>query len=572
MWNELLYAVDENGKQYPFAQQRFGNSLLLTLKKETIQKVKQLRALPALSTAAAGDAGYYILPRSLRLRGEIQTFFTERADATFSYSRPLMSWYGIKKQDFCALIRVERNYNYRYEITVQNNIYTACPLFDFTQNDPLYDDIRIELIMLPADADYNTMARTERALRLERGELRTLQEKCQSPAVEYARKYPLVRIRMAWKPSPSPYPFQTEENEPELFIACDFKRVREIADELKRQGVEGAELQLVGWNRSGHDGRYPQLFPADPRLGGNEEFKKTIDHVKALGYRISTHTNSCDCYTIADTFDWNDVALDREGNYVQIGHWGGGDCFRICPIKQLKNAKRDLPVLAEYGENGVHYTDVTSIILPDDCHSPDHPSNLSNGILYIQTLMDYTRGLFGAFSSEGCLDFTLKELDFGLYVSFGGSNNADCVCDRYLPVWEVAYHGTVLYNPIATTVNCTAQSPADQLTLLLRGGKPAMYLHSKFRANGKDWMGDGDLTCQNKEAIARSVRLIKEALEIYTPFAEKQLIFMRSYDILDNGLEIATYEDGSAVCGNFSDATVTHNGVPIEPWECKWIS
>ena len=30
-----------------------------------------------------------------------------------------------------------------------------------------------------------------------------------------------------------------------------------IADELKRQGVEGAELQLVGWNRSGHDGRFP---------------------------------------------------------------------------------------------------------------------------------------------------------------------------------------------------------------------------------------------------------------------------------------------------------------------------
>ncbi|MBQ7089525.1 MAG: hypothetical protein IJN82_00230, partial [Clostridia bacterium] len=408
-------------------------------------------------------------------------------------------------------------------------------------------------------------------LRLQRGEIRTLAEKRQSPAVEYARKYPLVRIRMAWKPSPSPHPFQTEENEPDMFIACDFKRVREIADELKKQGVEGAELQLVGWNRSGHDGRYPQLFPADPRLGGNEEFKKTIDHVKALGYRLSTHTNSGDCYTIADTFDWNDVALDQNGNYVQIGQWGGGDAFRVCPIKQLKNAKRDLPALAEYGENGIHYTDIASIILPDQCHNPAHPSDLNNGILYIQKLIEYTRGLFGAFGSEGGLDFALKDLDYVLYVCFGTDFKSQCVCDRYLPIWEVAYHGTVLYNPVATTVNCTVQPPVDRLTLLMRGGKPSMYFHSKFRSNGKDWMGEQDLTCRNAEEITRSVALIKEALEIYAPFAEKQLIFMQSYDILDNGLEIAAYEDGTAVCGNFTDKPQTYNGITIEPWEYQWI-
>ena len=574
MWKDLLYAVDENGIQYFFEQKKFGKGLLLTLRKEIFQKAKVLKLLPDLSTAQAGDTGYYILPRTLQHTGELQTFFTERENQEYRYTRPIMSWYGIKKADFCAMIRVERNYYIEYFLAVEDGRYTACPIIDFNKHDPIYDDLRLEIIPLELSADYNTMARTEREIRLARGELRTLKEKCQAPAADYARKYPLIRIRMGWKPSPSPVLIQTERSEPDMFVACTFARVRDIADELKRQGVEGAELQLVGWNRSGHDGRYPQLFPADPRLGGDEELRKTIDYVKSLGFRISTHTNTIDCYPIADTFEWDDVVIARDGTYNQNGHYSGGLAYHVCLEKQLKNTKRDLPELAEYGENGLHFTDVISIVPPDDCHAPKHPSSTANSVIYAQKIIEYTRGLFGGFSSEGCMDFALKDLDFGLYVSFGdgfGHNDYPMV-DRFLPLWEVAYHGITLYNPVATTVNFTAQPPADKLTLIMRGGKPAMYFYSKFRANGKNWMGENDLCCQTDEQLEQSVAWIKEAAEVYAPFAEKQLIFMDSYDILDNGLEIATYADGSILCGNFNDQPVDYQGTIIEPWGYQWIS
>ncbi len=568
-----FYAVDEKGKQFPFEQFDDGQTLRLTLKKAVFQKAKQLRLLTELSAAEAGEEGYYILPRTLGMTGEIQTFFTPREDQVYTYNRPVMSWYGIKKKDFCCLVRVERNYYYSYEIKVENSLYTACPLFDFTTHDPAYDDIRLELVFLPEDADYNTMARTERQLRLERDEIRTLAEKCRKEAVEYARKYPVIRIRMGWKPSPSPMLIQTESNEPEMFVACDFARVRDIADELKRQGVEGAELQLVGWNRSGHDGRFPQLFPADPRLGGDAELKKTIDYVKTLGYRISTHTNTIDAYPIADTFEWDDVAVDRDGTYNQTGHYSGGLAYRVCMEKQLKNTKRDLPPLAACGENGLHFTDVISIVPPDECHSPDHPCNTNNSIVLAQRIMEYTRGLFGGFSSEGCMDFALKHLDFGLYVSFGDGFGKKEIpfADRHLPLWEVAYHGIALYNPVATTVNFSAQPPVDKLTLLMRGGKPAMYFYSKFRANNKNWMGENDLTCATDEALQWSVGKVKEGLEDYRPFADRQLIFMHSYEMLENGLHVATYEDGAKVYGNFTDQPLTVDGITLEPWGYKIV-
>ncbi len=574
MLNDLLYAIDEKNNRYYFEVFKAKDSLLLTLKKEIIAEVKQLRVLPELSSAEAGDDGYYILPRTLRMCGEIQTYFKKRDDLTYSYDRPLMSWYGIKKKDNCFLIRVERNYWYKYEVTVKNNVYTACPLFDFTDRDPVYDDIRIELVEMPVDADYNAMARKEREIRLSRNEIVTLKEKCKNPPTEYARKYPLIRIRMGWKPSPSPVLIQTEVTEPDMFVACDFKRVRDIADELNKQNVEGAELQLVGWNRSGHDGRFPQLFPADERLGGDEELRKTIDYVKALGYRISTHTNTIDAYPIADTFTWEDIVVKRDGKYHQFGHYSGGLSYHVCLEKQLKNTKRDLPALAALGENGLHFTDVISIVPPDVCLSPDHPSSTSNSIIYAQKIIEYTRGLFGGFSSEGCMDFALKDLDYGLYVSFGdGFGKLDVpICDRYIPLWEVTYHGIALYNPLATTINFSIQPKKDMLTLLMRGGKPSMYFYSKFRnVKGGDWMGENDLTCETDEALKKSISSIKSAIELYSPFVEKQLVFIDAYEFLDNGLERVSYEDGTVIYGNFTDKSIVYKDISIGPWEYKIV-
>ena len=560
-------AVDENGKSYDFDTLQRKDSILLTLKKELFAEAGKLWVLPDLSTAHAGDEGYYILPRNISLVGDIQVCFTEREDTTYSYTKPILSAYGIKRPGFCAYLRIERNYQYGFEAKCEGGVYTATPVFDFTVHDPVYDDIRIELFPLPEDADYNDMARLEREVRLARGEITTLREKCARPAVDYARKYPLIRIRMGWKPSPATDLHQTPETEPEMYVACDFARVRDIADELKRQGVEGAELQLVGWNRSGHDGRFPQLFPADPRLGGDEGLRQTIDYVKSLGYRISTHTNTIDAYEIADTYTWDDIVVDRKGEYKLAGPYSGGQAYHVCLPKQLKNTKRDLPALAALGENGLHFTDVVSIVVPDDCHAPEHPSTTANGILYAGEIIRYTQTLFEGFSSEGCMDFALPNLDYGLYVTFGNGFGVHQVpiCDCFLPFFEVAYHGILLYNPMSTTVNYTIKDKRERLTLYLRGGKPSMYYYSKFRTGGaKNWMGETDLVCDTDEELRQSVAAIKRALEEYTPLADKQLCFIDRYDVVGDGIEVLTYEDGTRVVGNFGDGVKEFEGRLIE--------
>ena len=568
MEKRYFTAIDDKGKVHiPRIEER-GDSFLLIFNKETLEGIQKLRVLPMLANAKAGSDGFFITPRNIHMSGDLLVRFFPQEDTSYEYGRPIMSCYGVKTEDTSALVRIERNYKYSFAFQIKDGIYSLETVFDFTKNDPVYDDIRIEIVPMKADATLGDFAAAERRLRLERGEIVPLAEKCKREAVEYARKYPLIRIRMGWKQSPSPVLHQTLENEPEMHAVVTFARVRDIADALKAHGVQGAELQLVGWNKSGHDGRFPQLMPPDEKLGGIEELKKTIAYVKKLGYRISLHTNTIDAVEIADTFTWDDVVVTRDGKYYQCGHYSGGYAYHVCLEKQLKNAMRDLPEVAQLGLNGLHFTDVISIVEPDTCFSEDHPCFTAEGIRLAQENMRYTRELFGAFSSEGCMDFALKELDYGLYVSFGdGFGKANIpVTDALVPFFELTYHGILLYNPTSPTVNHPIKTPADKLTFRMRGGRLSFYFHSKFRYGQPNWMGDVDLVATDNASLDKAAQLIADAIRENEDLRDLQLIYMTDYVLCGNGVEVVTYGDGTRIAGNFSEVEQTYDGKVLPPF------
>lgn len=564
------FAYDENNRKIEFLSEERDGIIKLTLPLSEFKDAKSLRLLPEISEAHAGEDGFYLLPRNISMRGDVQIFFSERDDDVLSYSKPVMAFYAIKKDSFCALVRFERNYKFSINATLEGGIYRCflSTLFG-GKNDLPYDDIRIEMIPLPECATLGDIARAERGLRLERGEIVTLAEKCRERAViDYARRSPIIRIRMAWKQSPSPIKHQSPDNQPPVHVACDFERVRDIADALYARGVKECELQLVGWNLGGHDGAFPQLFPVEPTLGGEEEMKKTFAHVKSLGYRISTHTNLIDSYELADCFSWDDVVKTEEGEYLQVGDYGGGLAYHVCPERQMYNSLRTIPELARYGEDGLHFNDVISIVEPDTCHSPLHPCTTADGIEYVNSIMNYQRGIFGGFSSEGCFDFAIGNLDYGLYVSFGdgfGKKEFPLV-SRHVPFFELTYHGILLYNPTSPTVNYPIKPAEDRLTFILRGGKPTFYFHSRFRTGAKNWMGETDLVTDTDEDLAFAADVIAKGAREFEPLADLQTVFMSEYEY-ENGLEIASYENGVKIVGNFSDTEREYLGHRIAAGE-----
>lgn len=575
MKNYTFTARDTTGKTYVFEQSDTPYGILLTLKKETLTSCANIYALGEFTQANTDEEGYYVMPRNLPQFADVLTRFEAREDLVYDQTLPIMAFMGVKKKDTCCLIRIARHYGLSFRVSVKGGVYRLEAVLHIEEDyiDPATklpsEDIEIEVVFLDKNADYNDMARMERKIRLERGEIVPLREKCKHPAVEYARNYPLVRIRQGWKQSPSPIKHQTNENEPPMHVACDFKRVRELADECKRQGIEGAEFQLVGWSIGGHDGRWPQVFPVDERLGGETEYRKTVAYLQTLGYRVSTHTNLQDAYEIADNFSWEDLAQQKDGSPYPIGDFSSGYGYYLCPKFQLENAKAFYPKLAAMGENGVHFTDVMTITFPNPCLNPLHPYTFKQSIdLRLETIR-YQKEVFGAFCSEGCVDYALRDLDYGLYLCFGDAYGyiPNPVLSEYVYLWEVAYHGFVLYNPLSSTINYPAKRPEDRLRVIMSGGKPSMYFYSKFRAGEPNWMGDIDFTCDNDEDMRRSVGYIRSALHDYEPLRRLQLVYMERYDVLADGLEMATYADGTRLIGNFSDRVQSYQGREIAPYD-----
>lgn len=559
----LFYGISEQNQKKTFPKDHSQKGERYILPKNELQGFQSLTVTCEAFSAEAGDPGFYLLPYN----SSVLTRFLERENCELRAANAALAFFAVGKKDAVYVVVPERYYDFTYTARCRDGHYEICLELDFSEQPPS-DDVILNVLRLHADADYNDVAHAVRHDRLQKGEIAFLKDKCRSrECLDYFRRYPLIRIRMGWKPVPPPILHQTPENEPPMQVACDFARVRDIADELARQGVEGATLSLVGWNPRGHDGRWPQMFPVEEALGGEEELKKTIAHVQSLGYRITCHTNCLDHYEIADIFDWDNIALRKDGSYRQIGEWGGGAAYRACPEKQLSLAKEQLPRVRALGFEGVHYIDVLSIGYPDPCFSEKHPCSTRRGIECMQEIMLDTKQLFGGFSSEGGFDFTIGELDFSLYNRLKPScepmPKKSELIDEYIPMWELIYHGITLYNPCSGTVNFSVKGADEETTFMLMGGIPTFYFYSKFLHSGNNWMGESDLTCGTDEELVNSVAAIRHAMELYRVHTDRQFVLIDSFRHTENGLHVMRYKDGVEFVGNYTDHALPYGELEI---------
>ncbi len=522
--------------------------------------------------AAAGEEGYYLIPGNVNMLGSALIPFKEREDGEHVCNKTLFSLFGVKNAAGAFVVLLERNYPCILKAQVKDGRYRVCVEYRL-ENQPLDGGLGLTVLPMPADSDYNDWANAIRNYWIEKGEVTPLKDKCaRRPELEYARKHPLIRIRMGWKPVPSPVLSQTEETEPEMKVACTFARVRDIADEMHRQGIPGAEISLVGFNQKGHDGRWPQIFPVEEALGGEEELRKTIEHCQSLGYAVTCHTNTCDHYEIADTFDFEDLAYGKDGGTFTSGTWGGGHSYRACPVTQYRYAEKDLPRVAKLGFRGLHYIDVLSIVPPDICFHEKHPCSYKQSIEYMKHIMRLSTDLLGGFSSEGCMDFSLSDLDFSLYNwQKDYFVKPEGMAEEYIPLSELLCHGILLYNPCPKTINHTIKEPDIVVMQALYGGRPTFYFYSNFRT---DWAmtGKDDLLCDTEEQLRESVAAIKRSCDSYAPVADRQFHYMTGYHNYGNGVRVITYDDGWKTIANISDEPIDVEGTVVPAHDYITIS
>lgn len=541
--------VDDLGKSYEALREREK----FFLRKEILGSgIKYLEVCFDEWEALIGEFGYYVIADYEKL-GSYLCFFKEQEEKEFIIKQNLMPILGVKNQKGCFLVIVHGMKNAFYvRVGMKSGVYKIAARFQLDLELP-YEDISFSIIDLGTAAEYSDMAVYYRDFQLKSGGCIPLEKRIlENPYLSYAADSVQIRIRMGWKPAPPTVLEQTRENEPEMLAACSFERVKEIIDELKRQGVDKAELCLVGWNKSGHDGRWPEMFPVEEKLGGENALRELIKYAQDMGYQITCHTNSTDCYHIAEDFCEDIIVKKKDGSLsADELAWSGGKMYHLCPHKALEYVKRDLPKVADLGFKGIHYIDVMSVVPLRKCYDPNHMANPDDTEKIYRKIGNYSKELFGGFSSEGAFDFAADYLDYALYVSFGSCK--ENFFDREIPLWQIVYHGIVLSNPSTETVNYPIKAPENHLKLIEYGGRPTFYFYSKFMTNSAltDWLGKEDLGCGTDEELREAVKNIRSAYEEYkqTRYLQQKFITKHNYK---NGIAKVSYSDGSVIEVNYN--------------------
>jgi hypothetical protein len=248
-------------------------------------------------------------------------------------------------------------------VEVKDGFYHLVPVFKNCTADPI-----VKLFPLKGkNASYSGMAKTYRDYQIARGACKPLKERIiNNPVLEESTRSIMVRMRMGWKPVPPQVLEQTEENEPPLHTAITFSRAAEILHLCRAKGIKHAEFCLVGWNKGGHDGAFPDLFPVEEAFGGEKELRKLLKTAQELNYNVAAHTNLIDSYSFSERCTPDDRLVDADGSYHLEGQWAGGQSYYLCPRCAFERfAKEDFPALWDLGFRGTHYLDVSSIVQPN---------------------------------------------------------------------------------------------------------------------------------------------------------------------------------------------------------------
>ena len=520
------------------------------------KKSSRLEIFPDFAFARKGESGYWFSPY-----GYYGEWDCDDGEFVAEGERMNMPMYGWSTPRGAWLAIVTSLPYYGSEIVrAKDGVYKIGYQLGSELCEAPYEDLEVVFHSRSAGTSYAALAKMYRDYQLGRGAVRPLAERAkENPALKYAVECPEVRIRQAWKPVPSPEPYQTPDTEPPVRPVVTFDRVDDIIRSLKSNGVDRAELCLVGWNIGGHDGRWPQAFPAEPKLGGTEKLRETIAFARKSGYLIVPHGNFIEGYTIADI--WNDeiAAKERDGVTRHLAGtmcWGGGQPISICPRRAYEIVcSKTMPEMADCGFRGLGYFDVVSILRANLCFDPRHPCNWKEGAAWWGRCAELSKRLFGGFASEGAVDHFAGSLDSVLYASFDAPADIERkwregrgLAKGHRPIFQLVYNGIMVSNPFTFTVNFTAQDKYAQLKLLEYGGRPNFYFYSKFMSDPKkDWMGKDDLRCATDEQLEWSVGKIREGAEIYARLAHLQYEFMTDHEEVSEGVYRTSWANGDCL-------------------------
>ncbi len=561
MYQAIVTRPDGTDFSLPLTVRSLPDGFSVTLRPEELpDPALYVDFMPDFAAASEGEEGYLVVRNSL-------IHFKGHKDGVYDAGYCPMPLFGAKTSRECFAGVITGLWEQHSVIACRKDgVYAVYPRFRL-DGVPAPEPMTVEYHLLTGSrADYNGMASIYREYQLGRGACRKLRDRM-NEHIEYLLDAPEVRIRMGWKPAPSPVEEQTPETEPPMHVAITFEQAGELLDAFREAGVEKAEICLVGWNLRGHDGRWPDAFPVEEALGGEDALRALIQKGQNMGFRMVCHTNATDCYSVSSVWSEDLPIRSRQGEMQKNLSWSAGRMYDLCPYAGGEElSKKTLDAVYKLGFRGLHYIDVISTEAPRRCFSEKHPCSQREFTDAMRRLASHAAGLFGGFQSEGGFDHMAGVLDRALYVDPHLGSSPNPLIDDNVPLWQLVYHDVILSTPGSCTFNYPTADWRGRLLFFEYGGHPSMYVNWRF-LTGSDPTAPGECLASSPEEMRRTARALRQMQDEYRVVAHLSTQAMVHHERAGS-LTITTYEDGSRVVCNYSGEDVSFSGtlIPAHDW------
>jgi len=341
-------------------------------------------------------------------------------------------------------------------------------------------------------------------------------------------------------------------------VTTTFAQAEHILDRMQAAGIEHATILLIGWNLGGHDGAYPQKFPVEPALGGEEELRKLIAKAKNMGYQITPHDNNTDMYMAGQTYDPEVILRNTDNTPVLGGIWGGGLAAKSCPVAYFDRYGPDVTRIRDLGFEGMYLCDAQNNPLYR-CHDPRHPADEEQFAVSQCKLTQAYRGLYGAVQQELAAAYALPFIDAATHVhspyNIGWclqhvEGNLKRLIDRVVPFYHLAVHGLIVYYDGLLYQSGKGCDRKDVLRAIAFGSSPGVVF----------WSGS------QTDEFDRNTDTVRDCYYLaFHELADIHVEFVADYEELAPEASRIVYANGTAVTVNWGDTPVGD----LDPLSCR---
>ncbi len=517
--------------------------------------------IPEAAKAKKGEEGFYVMPD-----GSYIDFSIDKGKYS---SKRIIKLMGFKTpRGSAAVIAKGMNLECNATVHVENGNYELFTRYDIQGilSDP-YEDIVIDYYKLEGDkANYSEMAKVYRKWQLDRGEVKPLKERVKgNKTLENSVNSIFVKVKFSTRVRRG-VPRSKWADIP-MTVQYTFEEGRQAMTRMHEAGMKDIEFCFTGWQKGGHDGPYPDLFPIPEELGGEKGMIETVELGKKYGFQMTVHGNNHDLVKSSVRYNSKDVSWDNKGNEFKYTILPGGQVYFTCyQIVHDRWLDEDIEGIKRLGITGTQHIDVTTARPPNPCCNPLHPANRKEQAEWQRKVSQKFKDHFGGYSSEAGFDHIAGVTDYVLYVNWtGGDLYHKNIVKKVVPIWELVYHGIILSgSPFYGTMDATYERENEMFS---DSNKSYTYIKTPANRRLKVFEFGSRPTFYYIDYKAKDYTPMKKMYDDYMKLRHLQYEFMESHEELAQDVFLVKYSDGSEMIFNYRTTPFEYRGRTVKAKE-----